>query len=349
MAFEIDYLAVGEGEKAGDCIALRFGDLSSLDNQKVVVIDGGFIDTGEELIKHVNTHYKTNKVDLVISSHADGDHSSGLTIVLEKMNIGALVMHQPWNYAEEIKDKFKHPRITSGGIESKLEASLRHVSELEDIATRKKIPIYEPFSGLKAFDGKMQVLGPDLEYYKELIPQFRGTPEPAKSLGLLGMIRDAGTEAVKWIQDHMNLNLLTDEDTTSPENNSSTIILFNLDGKKILFTGDAGITALTKAISYAQKNNISLKDLTIFHVPHHGSKRNLGRAVMENIMASHAYISAPKNSDKHPAKKITNHLQKKGMKVYATMGMGFCHADGTSGRSGWEPLTPIQFFDKVED
>ena len=98
MGYEIDFLPVGEGEKSGDAIALRFGNLhGNRDEQTVVVIDGGFKGTGEKLVEHIRHYYGTDDVDLVISTHSDADHVSGLTVVLEELRVGHLWMHQPWN------------------------------------------------------------------------------------------------------------------------------------------------------------------------------------------------------------------------------------------------------------
>lgn len=350
MAFEIDYLPVGEGDKAGDCIALRFwDDQVGPASQKVIVIDGGFKENGESLVEHINDFYGTNKVDLVILTHPDRDHSSGLTVVLEKMEVECMLMHRPWEYAQEIKNKFKHPRITSGGIESSLEASLRHASEIEDICLAKKIPIFEPYSGTTGFDNKLHVLGPDLNYYKELIPHFRGTPQPAKPLGALGMLQNIGKEAVQWVSDNLHINLFRDDDTTSAENNSSAVILFEIEGHKLLLTGDVGITGLNRAIQYGKSKNILLTDLLLFDVPHHGSKRNIGKSVMEQINAINAYISAPKDSEKHPAKKVTNHLIKKGMKVHTTQGKIISYRLNTPNRLGWGPAPEVQFYALVEN
>jgi len=48
MAWEVDFLAVGEGEKSGDAIALRWGNLSGpRTEQTIFVIDGGTQDSGE--------------------------------------------------------------------------------------------------------------------------------------------------------------------------------------------------------------------------------------------------------------------------------------------------------------
>ena len=103
MGYEIDFLAVGieEGERSGDAIALRLGNLTGTPAEpKVFVIDAGTKELGEKLVSHINKYYSTNRVDAVISMHPDADHSSGLTVVLEKMEAVSLYMHRPWNHAE---------------------------------------------------------------------------------------------------------------------------------------------------------------------------------------------------------------------------------------------------------
>src|SRR5580765_6815208 len=181
MAYEIDYLAVGDGERGGDAIALRFGNLAN-GQQNIVVIDGGTKESGDALVDHINKFYGTNRVDIAISSHPDADHASGLTKVLERMEVGNLVMHQPWNHADNLKHMFKAGGVTATELERKLTRSLQHASTLEDLAINKNIPIYEPFAGLTAFNGAMHVLGPSKEYYQQLIANFDCTPEPKHGL-----------------------------------------------------------------------------------------------------------------------------------------------------------------------
>ena len=79
MGFEIDFLAVGDGEKSGDAIAVRWGNLSgSRVEQRILVIDGGTLEAGQNLVDHIKTYYKTDSVDAVISTHPDIDHACGL-------------------------------------------------------------------------------------------------------------------------------------------------------------------------------------------------------------------------------------------------------------------------------
>lgn len=88
-ALEIDFLPVGENSKSGDAIALRFGLYEDLKwkNQKVFIIDGGDLASGEALVKHVREIYNTNIVDRVILTHPDSDHASGLRKVVEELHV----------------------------------------------------------------------------------------------------------------------------------------------------------------------------------------------------------------------------------------------------------------------
>ena len=96
FGYEIDFLPVGDGEKSGDAIAGRFGNLyGNRDEQFVFVIDRGTKESGKNLVDFIRQYYKTRKADAVFSTHPDGDHSSGLTVVLEEMDVNYLLIHRP--------------------------------------------------------------------------------------------------------------------------------------------------------------------------------------------------------------------------------------------------------------
>lgn len=350
MPYQIDYIPVGDGERSGDAIALRFGNLSGpRSEQNVVIIDGGFKESGELLVKHIKAHYNTSHVDLVISTHPDADHTSGLLVVLEKLSVGQLAMHRPWEHASDIKNLFANRRVTVAGIENALEKSLQYANDLEELATKKGVQIVEPFQGITGFNGVIHVLGPSLEYYQKLLALFRQTPGPVNSLGHLAQVQGGSSGDDKIIPDHPTLDLLNnDDELTSAENNSSTVLLFNIDGHKILFTGDAGKTALLQAVNYAENRGIMLNDLRFFDVPHHGSKRNISSKILKKIRAENAFVSAAKDSPKHPAKKVTNGLLKHGTKVFVTRGASLLHHHNAPQR-GWGPAEQEQFHTLVEE
>ena len=115
MGYEADFLPVGDGERCGDAIALRFGNLAgSRNEQEVWVIDGGTKESGEALVAHIDKYYHTDRVDVVVSTHPNSDHSSRLSVVLEQMSkVGLLLMHQPWNHAEDIRRLFDDDRVSN--------------------------------------------------------------------------------------------------------------------------------------------------------------------------------------------------------------------------------------------
>lgn len=172
--FEIDFLDV-ESAKSGDAIPLRY----QLNGSAYIhVVDGGFQDTGQKVVDHINKYYgKPTYIDHVVATHPDGDHAGGLRSVLEQFDVGHLWMLRPWNYAEEIIDRFT--RFTSvENLQRRLKELYPNIAALEEIAEDKGIGIYEPFQGQAI--GQFSVLAPSRERYLDLIVQSERTPEAAE-------------------------------------------------------------------------------------------------------------------------------------------------------------------------
>src|ERR1043166_10313837 len=103
MAYEVDVLPIGE-KKSGDAICIRYGTPQT--GYTIILIDGGYSDDSDKIIRHIETHYKTNRIDHIILSHADNDHACGLIGVMEHFEVGALWMNRPWLYAQQILPSF---------------------------------------------------------------------------------------------------------------------------------------------------------------------------------------------------------------------------------------------------
>jgi hypothetical protein len=143
---------------------------------------------------------------------------------------------------------------------------------LERIAKSRGIPVIEPFSGVTDSTGRVIVAGPSEKFYESLLPAFRGTPEPKASLGLMGKAFEAGKDAITWIAERWYFETLTDDGEISPENNSSAIVLVKGEVDEfMLFTGDAGMPALTEASDYLSSRGFDFAKLRFIQVPHHGS------------------------------------------------------------------------------
>lgn len=369
MGMEIDFLPVGTNSKSGDAIALRYGNLrGTRDEQVVVVIDGGFKDTGAAVVAHVREHYGTAHVDIVISTHPDQDHISGLSVVLESLTVGELWMHCPWDHEGRVAGSM-FTRSGSGRVVlskampegmGDLERSLQGAGDLYDLAQSKGIPVFEPFAGRTSPDGALMVLGPSQDYYEELLAQIESGAEQKSSL--MRFAEDTFEllkEAVQRIAESFHIETLDDSGEVSPQNSSSTVVLFRQDAYQALFTGDAGIEALTHVADFADGMGIDLRDCTFVQVPHHGSKRNVGPTILDRIIGPRlasdeqlksAFVSvAVAGAPKHPAKKVTNAFRRRGAFVHSTKGMAKRHHKDAPQRPGWGPSEPLPLYVEVEE
>lgn len=358
FGFEIDFLPVGEKSKSGDAICVRWGYdlLGEKPNQFVMVIDGGFAETGDVIINHIKHYYKSGVVDFMVSTHPHADHIGGLEKVLIELDVKNFALHRPWLYDNLLKF-FKDGRVTDQSIKTSLKVGLEGVYKLECLAKQKNVQILDPFSSLELKEIKgiyLDVLGPSELYYKSLVPSFNVTPTDGEKEGHrlipTGDMVDAET------------GKLTDDGQTSAENNSGVILCFTLpNGELVLLTGDAGMPALWRAVDVAKKRRIDLINKLVFlQVPHHGSVQNIGPSILDEMFRASedfsgkkvtAYISVSKNpKDGHPARCVINALQERNVCVCETRGSSIRWKTGdVPSRDGWIPLEGIAHFDKVEE
>ena len=351
MGYEVNFLQVGNGETSGDCIVLRYGDLHSGDAMKqyIIVIDGGFKESGQKLVDFIIKHYKTTYVDMVISTHLDRDHIAGLTPVLEQLQVGRLYMHRPWLHSTRADEN-----VQKEAIEAR--KSYGNAASLEELAIEKDVSIIEPFTGQKVSfgnDGYLHILGPDPLYYEHLLSDF----DHNKSLvnKLAEAINKAATtidEAIKKVQETLDPSTETLDHVhkdTSSENSSSVIAYFNFDGKHLLFTGDAGVEALHRAADYADTQAIPLTQLSFLDVPHHGSKHNVDSRFLNRVRAETAFISATKDSKKHPSPRVRNALVRRNFSLSTTEESNIRHQFNAPDLEGYSPVTPLGFISEFED
>lgn len=365
VGVEIDFLPVGNGDQSGDAIAIRFGFPGAY---KVLVYDGGSKESGQLLVNQIRKYYKTNRVDYVVSSHPDADHASGLSVVLEDMQVGELWMHQPWKYSSIILGYFQDGRITDRSLAERLKEEMSAAYALEQLARKKEITIQEPFRG--ALIGGFEVLSPEQNWYvHELIAEFQKSPEQKAAKapvatgitgGFLRTVTDAARNAAAWIAERWDIETLRDDVETSAENESSVVLCGIADGKGILLTGDCGIRALSATADYAEAKGASLPNVLWFiQIPHHGSRRNVSTSVLNRIVgprkvtndgttAKVAFVSAGKESSTHPRKAVVNAFIRRGVKVYATKGQSIRQAHNLPERDGWVPVTPLSFSERVD-
>lgn len=333
--FEVDFLPIektgGAGSKSGDAIAIRFTDPLSV--ERVVVIDGGFNETGDRLVDHIQNHYGRTNVDLVISTHPDADHINGLYALVDQMMVGELLIHRPRKHHWNAEDY------------SNIEA----IDDILDLAKTKGVVVTEPFTGLSRFNDAIRVLGPSEAYYDRLLAEAvtDTTARHAKlsATSLRSSAFDLLDRTLPWLP----IETLGEDGETSPRNSTSVITLLRVENSALLFTGDAGIEALTAAADEYEANvgSFSAAPLTFFQAPHHGSRRNLSSSLLDRMLGTRSapfgsatsFISSAKADPKHPSPKVTNALQRRNLAVFATEGSALMHHTGST--RGWGPARPI--------
>ncbi|HEU5070110.1 MAG TPA: MBL fold metallo-hydrolase [Verrucomicrobiae bacterium] len=359
MEYEIDFLPVGEESKGGDAICFRYWDATT--PQFVGIIDGGTADAGEALVTHVQKYYGTKRVDVVINTHPHADHTSGLYTVVEKLDVQLLMMHKPWDHAVALKNVFQDGRITSTSIDERVRNALQHAHDLHELATKKRIPIVEPFAEGNQPSPHIQFLSPTVKYYQQLLLEFTATPKAPTLESIYEAMMKKAQKAVQWAKENWNTESLVEPvEGTNAENNSSVVTLLSFGDERFLFTADAGVPTLELSCAVAEILKIPLASFKLVQIPHHGSKRNVGPSVLNKLVGVpvaegtkkfSAYVSVPKKGEpKHPSKRVCNAFTRRGGKVVETKGtIKYLHSNGVPLRPGWVTVEPMPLHPNVEE
>jgi beta-lactamase superfamily II metal-dependent hydrolase len=331
--YEIDFLPVGDGGRSGDAIAMRFTRPSGA--LAHVIIDAGFKDDGEALVEHVQRYYDTSSIDLAILTHPDGDHIGGMGVVVRELDVGTLWLHSLGAH---------------GG--ASLDAA-DAVDELIGVASDNGTDVAEPFAGSSAFGEALRILGPTEAYYDELVERqlFVG-----KSTSGSRALLEATRTRVQRFLSLLPIEVPFDEgEGTSPRNNSSIITMLEVDGRRLLFTADAGVAALDNAWDYLNDSGLGAQAPDLAQIPHHGSRRNASTELLNRLYGGtgqsscrNGIVSVSANADaKHPSPRVVNAYMRRGFTVLTTAGSTVCfRGPDTPSRAGWGPVTPLAPMDE---
>lgn len=328
--FEVDFLQVGDGERSGDAIALRYTDPGDGQTRRVI-IDAGFQDDGPDLVSHFDAYYGTRSVDLALVTHPDGDHIGGMGTVLREMDVAVLGIHRPALHGY-----------------GQLEAS-KAVEELATIARHQGTSVVEPFAQ-HHLNHVLLIAGPTEEYYEELLAEQAAIEAAGKavrkSYGLADALARLGQRAVAALPREIPFD---DAGGTNPRNNSSIIVDLALPSKRFLFTADAGVPALNNAMDTLDM--LGRNDLPpgFIQMPHHGSRHNMDTDTLDRILGAAgqapcrtAYVSVTKHAPKHPSPRVVNAFMRRGCNWYSTEEASLWHhGDGAPPRDGWVSATPL--------
>jgi hypothetical protein len=179
-----------------------------------------------------------------------------------------------------------------------------------------------------------------------------GKRVPCTSSGAISRVFEDGIALNVQAGDHVTLELRRDEQTIGLRESER-------DGRVTFADEENGLitTFLTGASPQGETDTLAVKGL---QVPHHGSKHNVGPAILNLIIGPKkpneqiiktAIVSAPRKGEpKHPSKKVVNAFTRRGAKAVATQGKTICfRGTDTPARAGWVTADALPFSNQVEE
>jgi beta-lactamase superfamily II metal-dependent hydrolase len=229
--------------------------------------------------------------------------------------------------------------------------------ELVAIASARGVGVRQPFAGEVALGGSVTVVGPSEPYYIQML-QEQTSKIAALSLALARAKARVIAKARQVLQEEPAETLVDDEGGTTPRNNSSAILSLASDGERMLFTGDAGVPALTQALDFIDANGLATLPLRFLDVPHHGSRHNVSAGLLNRILSpaargsgtTTAFISSSDKDEHHPSPKVTNALGRRACAVFTTEDYAVInhHSPDAPPRPDYVPLTPTPWLDESD-
>lgn len=329
--FKIEMLPAAQG----DCLLVSYGEPDAL---HYMLIDGGpyyfYADSSKNKIGKRETLTKCliglvkkgAELDLVVVTHIDGDHIEALVKWIGSAPEMLPVKDLWFNGRQHLEPKWLG--VPEGEFLSKL-------IEKYDMPWNKKFDgraIVRNPEGVveRKLDGgmKLTILSPTAEklvklsdeWDKVLKKEGLDTDDPEAILERLdqntrlkpGQIPDG------WLG--LDIDQLADsefnEDDTAP-NGSSIAFLAEFEGKSVLFTGDAHPSILTTGIRQLLKaRDLSKLPLDAFKIPHHGSKNNINRELLQLLDCRRYLVSTDGSYYHHPDQEAIARILKYGTSEY---------------------------------
>jgi beta-lactamase superfamily II metal-dependent hydrolase len=353
--YEIDFHPV-HTSRSGDAITMRYqiGQYWS-----VGVVDGGYSSTAPDISEHIRNVYGTTHINHVVVTHPDKDHAEGLAPILEEFTVDKLWMLRPWAHAASLLPHFARYQSLQSLID-RLKDEYPYIAELENIAARRGIPIFDPFQGQRV--GPFVVLAPSVPRYLQLIIDSEQTPQQAAgSPGIFADLVGLAKPVIKFIREGWGAERFSDEET-SVENEMSVVQYAILSGDKIVLTGDAGRGALAEAADYAPYAGLILPGVNRFQTPHHGGRRNVSTELLDRWLGPRlprilpegsetftAVISAAKEDADHPRKAVVRALRHRGALIGTTENGLIGIWKDAPPRNNWIPLRNFPYPDEQEE
>lgn len=304
-SFVTVFLDVGQGD----------GILIRTEQGTSILIDGGSTSNqrvGEYVLLPAIRYYGMSELDYVFVTHGDADHISGIEYLLNAEHIGVRIRNLVLaKYGDrqglaniETLAKEKNINVIYMEAGDKIREKLN-----SDMAGLTLECLYPSGRTLEA----KQVVKRDSDSIAEAKQvaerEAAGITDDKKIAIGLGNEITANVPGEAGLKDE-----ITESDLDA--NDLSIVLLAKYDGRKILFTGDAGSMVEKRLIL---EKSILLSETDALKVGHHGSRSASSEGFLQTIKPQYAIISCgKKNHYGHPHEETLMQLQTIGARVYRT-------------------------------
>ena len=299
-SFVAVFLDVGQGD----------GILIRTEQGTSILIDGGSTSNqivGEYVLLPAIRYYVMSELDYVFVTHGDADHISGIEYLLNAEHIGVRIRNL-------VLAKY---------------GDRQGLANIETLAKEKNINVVYMEAGDKIQEKQnpdmagltlecLYPSGSTLEA-KQVVEREADSIAEAKQVAEreASGITDDKKIAI-WLDNAITANVPGEEATGSGlnANDLSMVLLAKYDGRKILFTGDAGSMVEKRLIL---EKSILLSETDALKVGHHGSHSASSKGFLQMTKPQYAIISCgKKNHYGHPHEETLMQLQTIGARVYRT-------------------------------
>jgi beta-lactamase superfamily II metal-dependent hydrolase len=294
--------------REGDAVWVRWAG-------RQLIVDMGKGQTGKRIAQRLRDLPEDQRhFELLVVTHVDGDHIGGVLSALvdaepiPRLSFGD-VWFNGWQHLQKaVADEGLEPLGPAQGEE--LSAWLQHqpwnITFGGAAVTRSDLAPINLGDGLQ-----IRVLGPTSERLTALAPIWKTEVDNAIANGRLTVtpvgLESLGGSEPPTIVDAFDLQLLAEKTTrvdAKPANGSSIQLLLEYDDRRILLTGDAfaaDVHHALRALQPAQPGHQPTPvTLDMVKVPHHGSRQNVTKELVETIDCPLWVFSTDGSTHKHP-------------------------------------------------
>lgn len=201
----------------------NYGDCILIDDGiKLVIYDCGSDEMADKAIKYMNEK-GYDKADIILS-HNDKDHYKGINRLRDENKISSVTTILLFKYADEILELLDDDRRTKAGVIQQTK------EDFDNIASLSGCNLKDALSEDCYISDKVKIVGPDKDFTLEAVAKKLNSNE----------------------SDEINSETIT--------NAISIQVEVEIEGKKLLLTGDAGVESFDDKI----------EDYDFIQMPHHG-------------------------------------------------------------------------------